>query len=145
MRVAQSAAFFGGVRAQDYVLLVLAASGCHILFLVANYALARHALKLPLADVKCVTIMASQKSIPMTLILIEALPESLIGNLGLVAIPVIIAHLFQTLFDSMFGQRWAEADAKKTDSDSSALLPQPQGPAPPQHEQQQQQQQQQTV
>lgn len=96
----------------------LAAAGALALFLVLLLALAIHALylgfnllgcrllRLPDAQLRSVVIMASQKTLPMAMAVLAALPPEL-GEPGLIAIPCIVSHLSQIFVDAFIATRWA--------------------------------------
>ena len=82
----------------------------HLVYLAINYAVASSVLRLPTAERKAVVIVASQKTIPVAMTVLELLPDA-VGAKGLVAIPCILSHLVQILIDGVVVARWANTDA----------------------------------
>jgi len=117
MRVAQSSSFFSSVAAQDYVVLILAVIASHWMFLIGNYLMITRMVKLQRPEVVTVTVMGSQKSMPFALTVLEALPLTIFGQSGLVVIAIVISHLFQTLFDSIFFQYLADRHDKLVETE----------------------------
>jgi sodium/bile acid cotransporter 7 len=95
MRVSKSAAYFASVSATQYAVLCVAAAGIHVALLLMNFCLSKYFVRLDWRDLKTVVIMASQKSMPMTLSLIEALPPDIPIQLGLVTISVLCVALLR--------------------------------------------------
>ena len=77
----------------------------HSVYFTLNYA-GTGILHLPVAERKAVVILASQKTLPVSVTLINFLPESL-GSKGIMVLPCIIAHFCQILMDGGVAARWA--------------------------------------
>jgi len=43
----------------------------HVIYLVFNYVVAKYMLRLPLAEVKAITIMTSEKTLPVTIAVVS--------------------------------------------------------------------------
>ena len=107
MKISQSADTFRGVPGGDFVIMLLCAFGLHFLLLVLCYVCSVHIFSLKgLEEEKCLVIVCAQKTLPISLSVIDALPVGIIGSKGLIAIPVILAQLFQTIFDSFLAVKW---------------------------------------
>lgn len=113
MKISQSADTFSTVSAQNYVILIFACVGIHALYLVLNYTTTRFLIPLNLSEQKAVVLCASQKTLPVAMSVLELLPATVVSNPGLVAIPIIIAHLFQTVMDATLAAKWASWTAVK--------------------------------
>ena len=72
--------------------LVLIKSIQYIMFLIINYILTVYILHFPIESAIAVTIMASQKSTPVALVVISSLTNDS-KQLGLLAVPCIIGTL----------------------------------------------------
>ena len=72
--------------------LVLITSVQYIVFLIINYILTVYILSFPIESAIAVTIMASQKSTPVALVVISSLTSDS-KQLGLLAVPCIIGTL----------------------------------------------------
>jgi predicted Na+-dependent transporter len=98
----------------------------HIIFLVMNfstaYAMSRGGL-LGLPELKAVVILASQKTLPVSIAVISALPES-VGDKGLMAIACILAHLSQIVLDSFIIGAWVKESQVMPDSTPTGDLSQ---------------------
>ena len=73
-------------------------------------------LKLGLPEKKAVIILATQKTLPVSITLVNFLPDAL-GNKGLLTIPCIIAHFVQILIDGFLVARWEGNDDDDDDDD----------------------------
>lgn len=108
MKLTQSAGALRSASAPSLLLVLLLALAIHLLFLGFNLAGSR-ALKLPDEQLRAVVIMGSQKTLPMAMAILAALPPS-VGSAGLVAIPPIVCHLTQIFVDAWLAARWALRD-----------------------------------
>ncbi|KAJ9464698.1 putative sodium/metabolite cotransporter BASS4 [Diplonema papillatum] len=79
-------------------------------------------------------LLASQKTLPVTLAIINGLKEEDVGDLGLISLPCIFGHLSQLVIDSFLVTKWvsmnkAELDSKKDSSEAAnGEDPQPASP-----------------
>jgi predicted Na+-dependent transporter len=99
------------VRFEEIVLLLVAMIGLHIVLLAFNY-LCLLLLRLEPEDWKAVLILTSQKTLPIALAAIAALPPDF-GDAGLIGIPCIIGHVGQLFFDSAIAFRWTAVEEKR--------------------------------
>lgn len=93
----------------DVFLILIASIVMHVVYLVLNRQIAKlMGLKDP--EYKAVVLMASQKTLPVSVTVISFLDPDDVGNLGLITIPCIVGHLAQIFMDSFIVSRWmAEA------------------------------------
>lgn len=96
--------------------LVLAAL-VHLIYRAIG-SVAATAANLPPREWVTVVLMSSQKSLPMCVSVISALPPAFKGKLGLLVLPCILAHSAQLLIDSMLAVRWEV----KNESEAEAAL-----------------------
>ena len=82
----------------------------HALFLTMNFAVGWCAMGS--AELKAVVILASQKTLPVSVAVISVVTEDA-GEQGLMSIACIIAHISQIIFDSFFVGKWAEMTHEK--------------------------------
>ncbi|GMH41275.1 hypothetical protein BSKO_09185 [Bryopsis sp. KO-2023] len=88
------------------ILEVLAAAiAMHLIFLVFNFG-AVGVLRMSERERKAVLIMASQKTLPVSVTVISFLDESVVGDLGLITIPCVIAHISQLFIDAYIVGKW---------------------------------------
>jgi sodium/bile acid cotransporter 7 len=93
------------------VCLTLAAS-VHLIYRLMGY-LAANAAELPPKDWVTIVLMCSQKSLPVCVSVMAALPAALRANSGLFIIPCIMAHAAQLIIDSLLAVRWeVQADGR---------------------------------
>lgn len=93
----------GGV---SFLIVLVWAVLLHVSYLVVN-GLASTLLGLQSPEWIAVVLLASQKTLPVTVSILSFLPESLIGQEGLVAIPPIVGHISQLMIDSFIASYWA--------------------------------------
>ncbi|CAM9235397.1 unnamed protein product [Choristocarpus tenellus] len=102
-------------RAQDDItsipfeqILGVIASGIalHIIFLTINWPICNLILKLERREMKAVVIMASQKTLPVSVTVIAYLKG--LGAEGLMTIPCIVSHMSQLFIDSYISSKWGE-------------------------------------
>jgi len=105
MKISSSAALLKGAGAVSILLVLSLALAIHALFLVFNWG-GCTLLRLPDEQFRAVVIMASQKTLPMAMAVLAAMPPEL-GEPGLIAIPCIVAHLAQIFVDAFIATRWA--------------------------------------
>ena len=84
--------------------LVLACIGLgalmHFVFLAVNLFVAKFVLKLERPEQIALTILGAQKTLGITVTVVEFLPDSL-GSKGVILVPCIFAHFIQILIDSV--------------------------------------------
>lgn len=110
------------------VCLTLAAS-VHLVYRIIGY-FAATAAKLPPRDWVTICLMCSQKSLPVCVSVLAALPQELREKSGLFIIPCIMGHAAQLIIDSILAVRWTvneedgtfEIDKKKTVKAREPLL-----------------------
>jgi len=108
MKISESASSFVGLSGGDIVGMLFSVIGMHLLLLLMTYVLARYVMRFELSFVKAITFAGAQKSLPISFSVLEGIPVSALGNPGLVALPIILAQLFQTIFDSFLATKWAD-------------------------------------
>lgn len=72
-------------------------TGIHLLYLLINL-LGTKALNLDIPERKAVVILASQKTLPVSVTIIDFLPDAM-GSKGIMVLPCILAHFVQILID----------------------------------------------
>lgn len=77
----------------------------NIRYLSINYPICRFLLKLERREFKAVVLMASQKTLPVSVTVISFLGA--IGEEGLMTVPCIIGHMSQLFIDAYISSRWA--------------------------------------
>jgi solute carrier family 10 (sodium/bile acid cotransporter), member 7 len=65
--ISRSADDILSISASALVSIIAAGIGLHLLFLAFNYPVAKYILKLPRSEMKCVVIMASEKTLPVSI------------------------------------------------------------------------------
>ena len=64
---------------------------------------------------RCLTLTGCQKTLPVALSVLELLPEDAVGgNVGLVALAIVLLQLMQTLMDSAIAIRWVDRNMTTT-------------------------------
>ncbi|GAB5407632.1 MAG: hypothetical protein Aurels2KO_58630 [Aureliella sp.] len=97
-----------GIKKQSVVNILEALAGAiamHLVFLAFNF-IGVGILRLSDRERKAVLIMASQKTLPVTVTVISFLKESEVGDLGLITIPCVIAHISQLFIDAYIVGVW---------------------------------------
>ncbi|GMH34795.1 hypothetical protein BSKO_02656 [Bryopsis sp. KO-2023] len=97
-----------GIMKQSVVNILEALAGAiamHLVFLAFNFV-GVGILRLSDRERKAVLIMASQKTLPVTVTVISFLKESEVGDLGLITIPCVIAHISQLFIDAYIVGVW---------------------------------------
>eukprot|EP00803_Ostreobium_quekettii_P005100 evm.model.scf_801.2 EVM.evm.TU.scf_801.2 scf_801:52048-53061(+) len=92
-------------RCMDVGIIIVAAVGVHIIYLVWNITAAT-AARLPFQEKKAVVLMASQKTLPVALAVVLFMKEDT-WDQGLLSVPCILAHMVQVLIDLVIVARWA--------------------------------------
>jgi sodium/bile acid cotransporter 7 len=111
-------------KPKDLSLCFMLAISVHLIYRILGYVVAT-AAKLEPPDWVSIVLMCSQKSLPVCVSVMTALPAELRANSGLFIIPCIMAHAAQLIIDSILAVRWeVQADGKFTiDSKKQPLLP----------------------
>ncbi|XP_065674804.1 uncharacterized protein LOC136091317 [Hydra vulgaris] len=93
----------------------------HIIFLLVN-ATASWLLRLEIKQKKCIVVLSSQKTASIAIGVLTFFPKSM-GDRGLMAISIIIAHLSMLLFDSLLVPLWiyTEKRMEKSKNSNSAV------------------------
>eukprot|EP00913_Durusdinium_trenchii_P036083 g33764.t1 len=88
----------------DLSMALAIAAGIHLVYRVVGYFSATAAVLEPREWVT-VVLMSSQKSLPVCVSVLSALPEDLRRNSGLMIVPCIMAHASQLIIDSILAVR----------------------------------------
>ncbi|CAK9005482.1 unnamed protein product [Durusdinium trenchii] len=96
----------------DLSMALAIAAGIHLVYRVVGYFSATAAVLEPREWVT-VVLMSSQKSLPVCVSVLSALPEDLRRNSGLMIVPCIMAHASQLIIDSILAVRWEVQEEKK--------------------------------
>lgn len=99
-------------------LLILAGVALHVVYLAMNF-LGCWLLRLNRADFTAVLLMASQKTLPISLSVISFLPVEKFGEHGLLTIPCIVGHLTQLFMDAFIASRIAAAEEERRAAEPS--------------------------
>lgn len=99
-------------RFTDILIVIVAGVAMHLIYLAWN-SFATMLLQLPLREKKAVLIMASQKTLPVSVTVIGYLDEMVVGNHGLLTVPCIVAHMAQLFIDAVIVSRWATEAEKE--------------------------------
>jgi len=103
--------------------------GLHITYLLMN-TVATRALHLQPNETRAVTIMCSQKTLPVAVAVIDFLPddesdENYLGEPGIMVVACILAHFVQIVLDALlasyWGQRVSPEDEQLTDADEKRV------------------------
>merc|ERR1711957_624893 len=89
---------------KDLLTCLSLAAGVHLVFRLVGYLVAT-AAKLPPREWVTVVLMCSQKSLPVCVSVLTALPLGLQVNTGLQILPCIMAHAAQLIIDSILAVR----------------------------------------
>lgn len=92
-------------KCRDVGTVLAAGVAMHLIYLAWNF-IATKVLRLPSREKKAVLIMASQKTLPVSLSVIAYLEDDLYDQ-ALLAVPCILGHLAQIFIDAMIVSRWA--------------------------------------
>ena len=84
-------------------LIALAAILLHVAYLIVNYVLIK-IFRLPYPEGAAVLVMGSEKTLPMAVTVIAALPVEL-GPSGQFVVPCVLAHISQVLIDAFLTAR----------------------------------------
>lgn len=98
---------------KDLILCLSLAAAVHLIYRLIGYV-ASTAAKLPPKEWVTIVLMSSQKSLPVCVSVLAALPASLQESSGLFILPCIMAHAAQLIIDSMLAVRWeVQAENKR--------------------------------
>lgn len=111
-------------KSKDLTLCITLAASVHLIYRILGYVVAT-AAKLEPPEWVSIVLMCSQKSLPVCVSVMAALPAELRAKSGLFIIPCIMAHAAQLIIDSILAVRWeVQADGKFTiDQKKEPLLP----------------------
>mmetsp|Transcript_2200 Transcript_2200/g.4913 ORF Transcript_2200/g.4913 Transcript_2200/m.4913 type:complete len:339 (-) Transcript_2200:180-1196(-) len=89
----------------DLWLCASLAAGVHLIYRLLGY-FAATAANLPPEEWVTIVLMCSQKSLPVCVSVLQALPLDLRRKSGLFILPCVMAHAAQLIIDSMLAVRW---------------------------------------
>jgi sodium/bile acid cotransporter 7 len=84
----------------------------HIIYRFAAYWTAT-VFRLPEKEWLCFVLMCSQKSLPVCVSVLSALPPALRSLNGVLIIPCILSHFSQLMIDGFLAVRWTVAEARE--------------------------------
>merc|ERR1712232_150104 len=90
--------------------VALLAISVHIVYRVSAYLLAT-ACNFPSKEWVAVVLMCSQKSLPVCVSVMAALPAALQANTGTMIVPCIMSHFSQLMIDGFPADRWKLNDS----------------------------------
>lgn len=96
------------------------AAGVHLVYRVGGYLVAT-AANLPPREWVTVVLMCSQKSLPVCVSVLSALPSELREQGGVMIVPCIMAHAAQLIIDSILAVRWEQPDPVADDLKANLL------------------------
>jgi len=114
MKVSSSADDLNSLDFLSILSVFFAGMVVHIAFLIFNYVVSAYAMKLAQSERRAVVIVASQKTLPVAITVLDILPDSILGSPGLVAVPIIAAHFVQIVLDAFIAASWAERPLQGT-------------------------------
>lgn len=88
-------------------LLFAAGLVIHLFLLAVNFSFAQFVLRLKDREKRAVVICTSQKTLPVSLAVLELFDENDIGSKALIIIPMIISHFVQIVCDAFLASYWA--------------------------------------
>ena len=108
MKFSQSSNELSQIALPSLGILIAAGLLIHILFLLLNDGASR-LLKLQQGARKAVVLLASQKTLPVAVTVLELIPEQVLSAdaKGLVIIPCITFHFGQIFLDALLATRWS--------------------------------------
>uniref|UniRef100_A0A7S4S8C7 Sodium/bile acid cotransporter n=1 Tax=Alexandrium monilatum TaxID=311494 RepID=A0A7S4S8C7_9DINO len=106
----------------DLTMCLTLAATVHLIYRVVGYFVAT-AARLPPEEWVTIVLMCSQKSLPVCVSVLEALPTNLRAKSGLFILPCVMAHAAQLIIDSILAVRWQVQAEKVTDGVTYAKLP----------------------
>ncbi|KAG5190133.1 cysteine proteinase cathepsin F [Tribonema minus] len=95
----------------DIAVVIACGIAVHVIYLSLNWPMGKFALKLPLPEFKAVTIMASQKTLPLSVTIISYLTA--LGSTGFMTLPCIVGHMSQLFIDAGLQSMWLAQAAKR--------------------------------
>jgi len=106
---------------EPYQLAMVTAAGIclHLSYLAVNWLLLK-LVSLPEAEYKAVWIMASQKTLPVSISIISFLDEDVVGEQGLLAIPCIVGHISQLFIDAAIVSKMASDLERRKQEEADA-------------------------
>mmetsp|Transcript_112877 Transcript_112877/g.364353 ORF Transcript_112877/g.364353 Transcript_112877/m.364353 type:complete len:345 (-) Transcript_112877:194-1228(-) len=107
-----------GAKSADLGLCLTLAATVHLIYRLVGYVVATGA-RLPPKEWVTIVLMSSQKSLPVCVSVLAALPPALRTKSGLYILPCIMAHAAQLIIDSMLAVRWEVQAEKSTESDAA--------------------------
>jgi len=113
---AQSSIF--SASGQDLTLCLTLAATVHLIYRLLGYFVATTA-RLPPKEWVTIVLMCSQKSLPVCVSVLQALPADLRAKSGLFILPCVMAHAAQLIIDSILAVRWQV----QADNAEYAVLP----------------------
>eukprot|EP00929_Paragymnodinium_shiwhaense_P023203 TRINITY_DN14593_c0_g1_i1.p2 TRINITY_DN14593_c0_g1~~TRINITY_DN14593_c0_g1_i1.p2 ORF type:complete len:341 (-),score=91.40 TRINITY_DN14593_c0_g1_i1:250-1272(-) len=99
----------------DLGLCLSLAAGVHLVYRLIGYVVAT-AANLGPREWVTIVLMCSQKSLPVCVSALAALPESLQAHTGLFILPCVMAHAAQLIIDSMLAVRWEVQKESKVEA-----------------------------
>jgi len=102
----------------DLTLCLTLAATVHLIYRLIGYVVATTA-RLPPEEWVTIVLMCSQKSLPVCVSVLAALPADLRAKSGLFILPCIMAHAAQLIIDSILAVRWQV----QAENSSYAALP----------------------
>ena len=108
MKVSQSSNELSMIALPSLGVLIVAGLLIHILFLLLNDGASR-LLRLQQEARKAVVLLASQKTLPVAVTVLELIPDDVLSAQvkGLVIIPCITFHFGQIFLDALLATRWS--------------------------------------
>lgn len=91
--------------AKDILVTCLLAILVHIVYRLAAYFLAE-SQKFPGPEWVALVLMCSQKSLPVCVSVLEALPQGISKDKGILIVPCILSHFSQLMIDGFLADRW---------------------------------------
>uniref|UniRef100_A0A7S1RWY8 Sodium/bile acid cotransporter n=1 Tax=Alexandrium catenella TaxID=2925 RepID=A0A7S1RWY8_ALECA len=103
----------------DIYLCLSLAAGVHLIYRIVGYVVATVA-RLPPEEWVTLVLMCSQKSLPVCVSVLQALPPDLRRKSGLFILPCVMAHAAQLIIDSMLAVRW-QVQAQTAEAEYATL------------------------
>ncbi|XP_057850981.2 probable sodium/metabolite cotransporter BASS4, chloroplastic isoform X2 [Cryptomeria japonica] len=120
MQVSGSRALLLTVTPMNFIIAIGIGMGLHFIFLAWNAIMTR-SLSLIFGDktsvfgkkenTRAIIIVASQKTLPVMVAIVGQLGGAL-GQVGLLVIPCVFAHINQIIIDSYIGNLWLQEDKR---------------------------------
>ena len=108
MKFSESSERLAQIALTNLAVLIVAGLAIHVLYLLLNDGASR-LFRFALPARKAVVILASQKTLPVSMTVLAVIPNETLSPevKGLVAIPCITFHLGQIFIDAIVATRWA--------------------------------------